>query len=260
MGAPTLSKTWQSLTNFSVATTGNATTDHQQTLLKVKKQLVAFGSSPYSVRSSSNSVSANTSDNWNSNTDLVWNSGAHSWIVLRQTGLGSTSDICIDLLNATVGSLAIYYSPGGYATTSLSTTARPSTLNSDEVPLGPGTFNGPVSQWISAGSSTFSGFVNVFMSTDGQCTRWFVLSTAGAVMHATWIEKIQNPISSLPYPVFGGTTGTQDNLTYTAFSNGAFGVDQTSTASPQSGMRYSNSSLVRVSLGGEFFNGQHVGQ
>ena len=102
--------------------------------------------------------------------DLVWG-GAHSWIVLRQTGLVANCELCIDLSNGDSRNGTIVVSrSAGFA--GGSTVARPTAI--DEVILVSG-----VNIWGTPDSG-FNSKLNVQQSTDGACTRaWFMLDASG---------------------------------------------------------------------------------
>ena len=52
------------------------------------------------VVSSSDSSTADATDNWSTSTDLVWNTGAHSWIVIQFDSITTGVQLCIDLSRA----------------------------------------------------------------------------------------------------------------------------------------------------------------
>ena len=243
MGSPTLSKSWNNTSNVAKLTTGTALTDHQQIMLQWLTALLAFGSC--TVQSSSNSVTASTGNNCTANANFVWNNtgSAHTWFCVRFPGVGATFDVLFDLNSTTISQWTVYFAPGGYQTTGLSTTARPATNNAnDEINVTDGT-----SQWI-ATSGTLGVFVNVWQSTDGQCTRVFCLEhTLGNVYTFFAIEKIQNASSQLSFPAMVCSMPSQDDLIYGSnMSNDTAASDASATNSPMWAARFSNSSVNGV--------------
>jgi len=92
MTVPTNQKTWPTTyLNQAVAAQGSADATSKLLIRTLKNSLIGFASNPWTVRGSSNSVAAGMDqvDRWSANSNLVWNSegSAHSWIVLRQTGI-----------------------------------------------------------------------------------------------------------------------------------------------------------------------------
>jgi len=76
------------------------------------------------VVSSSDSSVADASDNWGSAADLIWSTGAHSWIVLQLDSVFSGFQICIDLSESSYKNEAIVLtSAAGF--TGGTTSARP---------------------------------------------------------------------------------------------------------------------------------------
>ena len=191
MALPTLEKTWQHNVNQSTTTSGTIYTDLKALMYKIKASLVGFASSPWTVVRSSNGVVADASDNWASAADVIWVTGSNrSWIVLQQSGLGSTQ-ICISCspygsTNSDFLNLAISPSAGF---TGGSITARP-TATDERVILSD-------MSWITFNSAV-NTVLHVMMSSTGEQTR--ILIFAGSTVRAQWfIEKLAD--SSLTYPV-----------------------------------------------------------
>jgi hypothetical protein len=111
MTLPTLDKTggaaWQFNVNQDVGGYGVEHEDCADLLYKIKQALTTFGSVPWTVWGSCDGAGGfgnnDLNDRWTADstyTKLKWAaSGAHSWIVLEQSGLGG-AQLCIDLLNA----------------------------------------------------------------------------------------------------------------------------------------------------------------
>lgn len=155
--------------------------------------------------------------------DLIWGSGWHSWIVLRQTGLVANCELCIDLgsSDSRYGS-AVISRAAGFAGGTVS--SRPMAV--DEITL------------VSGGSfwgtpdSGFSSKLNVQMSTDGACTRaWFMLDAGGyAVTRWIMFDKVKAASPSWTNPIVwlwadtSAEGATEKTLTQNAPGYGYSGV------------------------------------
>ena len=120
MAAPTPTETWvfTEINQAISAATGNELA--QKTMLALKNSFAALG---WSVEGSSDSVTADTSDNWGLYTDCVWaGTGAHSWVVLSNATMDI--ELCIDLSNSGVSTCDIVMSRAGFTGYS-STSSRP---------------------------------------------------------------------------------------------------------------------------------------
>lgn len=167
MALPTLVKTWQFNVNNQVTTQATALITNQTQLLAIKNALIGFATNPWAVRYSCDSTVAGTAgdgvDRWASIANLVWAAAgtAHSWIILRQTGIATNYDLCIALEPTSGGgsTLVIVVSPSA-GFTGGTTTARPTAT--DEIAFAP---------FAWANSSNSSARWSVMQSTDGQCTR-----------------------------------------------------------------------------------------
>lgn len=173
---PVLVKTWQLSCNNAQAALGVILTDNRTMLLAIKNQMLAFGTNPWTVDYSCNSVTAGTLadgvDRWAAIANLVWGAagGAHSWIVLKQAGISSTYRLLWSL-EGTSGNgvvLTCVVSPiAGF--TGGTATARP-TATDEAIML--------------SNVSTFSSVDqslrwSVEQSTDGQCTN-IIVAFAGS--------------------------------------------------------------------------------
>src|SRR5574338_1505169 len=101
MALPTLIKTWQIVRNVSIPSLGSTLAHSRRIWKTIKDQMIGFGSNPWTVRGSSNSVAAgmDSVDRWAADANLVWGGGTHSWIVLRQNQIATNYEVCIDLNN-----------------------------------------------------------------------------------------------------------------------------------------------------------------
>lgn len=149
---PAISRSWRYRVN--VDATEASDTAHRATLaLLLKQSLVGAGTgwtdsngssvaapTAWSVVASSDSVTANASDNWVDAGDLVWDTDpdAHSWIVFRHANYFGTSDplfLLLDLSEASAatrgGTMGVYLSRVGFDLTTPVVTTRP--VATDEV-------------------------------------------------------------------------------------------------------------------------------
>lgn len=197
MALPTLSKTWQFNVNNQTTAQGSALADSRKTLRGIKDAMIGFATNPWTVRYSCDSVTAGTAgdgvDRWSADTKLVWaNAGtAHSWIVLRQTGIGPTYELLISCegTSATGSLLTILTSISGFS--GGSRTARPTAT--DELTVASS------GQWISG--SDVSNRWSVMQSTDGQCTR-ILVGFGGNFTTLIVLDKPNNPTTGWSTPNF----------------------------------------------------------
>lgn len=188
MALPTVTKTY--VYNVNNADTGAVTVDatYKNMWYAWKSALVGGG---WTVRSSSNASSASASDLWTSPAAIIGPPGAglaHSWIVLRHPVCAW--DICLDF--NTVGPLLyrgqVAVSRGGYATTGLVTTSRPTTLLSDEQVL----LNNSSTDWC-FGNNNPPYVWHYVRSTDGDVQR-FMLYVADQAVFAMFFDVPQDYI------------------------------------------------------------------
>lgn len=165
-------------------TTVNKAVDNPRYLLAIKNTLisstgwtdsdgyVATLSSPWVVVASSNSTTADTSDNWNSDNDLVYSTGAHSWIVLRQTGIsGQNSEVCFDLTpGGSSFQIAVKWSHNGFDLTNLNTSTSP--VSTDQFIFTKGN------------SLVGSSSLHVSITDGGECTR--IMGYIGGITRILW--------------------------------------------------------------------------
>lgn len=164
MTLPSLTKTYQFNVNQKlVAAQGAASAS--KLIRTIKNSLTGFGLSPWTTQYSCNSVAAGTAgdgvDRWTTDANIVWAAAAspHSWYVLRQTGIATNFELCIDCLASqnmtTVISPSAAFSGG-------TTTARPTAA--DEIVVSSNTYWG-------FNSVAVIHFLHVMQSTDGAVTR-----------------------------------------------------------------------------------------
>lgn len=191
-------------------TTGVYDTDYKILWRNIKNALIdgtgwtdstgaaATLTTPWTVVASSNGTVANTSDNWTTNADIVFAPPptAHSWIVLRQTGLisGQNFEMCIDLKDSATYDVSVAVSFGlGFDVSSPVTTARPTAK--DEY------FWLSNQNWFNSAAS-FNTVLNVCVTDDGQCTRFWG-TVAGAAKTFWAIDRPKNTATGWANPVIG---------------------------------------------------------
>lgn len=197
MALPVLDKTWQFDVNNELTSLANATHDNAQLLIGIKDALIGFALNPWTVVASSDSVVANSSDNWSDpTTDLVWANSPtpHSWIQLRQEEIDTNFEILIEC-PAGYQDLTLVMSPkAGF--TGGDVTTRPTA--SDEVILLNDT------RWLDS-AVTFDARFHVIQSTDGECTRIVAYaSTLTGGPRLMWIfDRVKDPVSGWTTPAIG---------------------------------------------------------
>lgn len=161
MSLPTLIKTWQVSRNNTVPALGSTMATSRRTWRTIKNVMIGFASNAWTVRGSSNAVAfgMDSVDRWAADGDLVWGAGNHSWIVIRQAGMGTNFELCIDLNNGFErwGSLVISYT--GFSGGALD--ARP-TAADEFVWVNNTDFHPELDQQRQ---------IHGWQSTDGECTR-----------------------------------------------------------------------------------------
>lgn len=218
MAYPANTKTWQLQINQTVALSASATVHNQEIANKIKNLLIGFPTLPWTVRYSCNAgiasgvnygaagVAGDGVDRWAiSNAVLTSAAGVitvsndvnvaaaatrHSWIVLRQTGIATNFEICLDLngsAGSTTGSIVASFSAGF---TGGSATARPTAT--DEVTL------------ISANTwglgTNVQHIIHAWQSTDGACTRLQAWSGGTTNDLFLVLDKGQSPVSGWTNP------------------------------------------------------------
>ncbi len=174
MALPTLTKTYEVDPNNAGGTSVSNLEDHQKTLFALKDALTGGGeiaTAPWTVPLSSDGTSAGAADYWTAYTDLVWNTAAHSWIVLECAG-SVGHQLMIDLDNAAAYRVnKIGWSPSGaYVGGDINTAPTAG----DEIQL-----IGANSAWLNNSAGNHTSKVHVSVSTDGDVTRvWVYIGNA----------------------------------------------------------------------------------
>jgi hypothetical protein len=175
---PLLQKTWQGGTTLGgtdlvnqIISEASSEATARFVLFAIKEALKTFNLQPWTVVSSSDSVTADGTDNWATEADLVFRvlgGGIHSWIVLQQASINATTQICFDLDDILASdpnrqNLGIYFSPvDGFTGGDVSN--RPTAA--DELWL-----NGPTLPWLGSMATGISCVLSCIESSDGECTR-----------------------------------------------------------------------------------------
>lgn len=173
MSLPTPAKTHQFNVGQAITAQGTHLATNRRLLRTAINSLVGFGTLPWAVRYSCDSVTAGSAgdavNRWAADSNIVWAAAAsaHSWMVLRQTGIASNYEILISCENGSASGsvLTIYASPSA-AFTGGTTTARPTAT--DEVALLAN------ATWGGVGVSDANAKLQVMQSTDGQVTRLLI--------------------------------------------------------------------------------------
>jgi hypothetical protein len=242
MAMPTYDKTWIFKPNIPLTGRGNSTLTQQQLLYEIKVALTtasgwldrdgaaAVNAHPWIVAASSNASVADLSDNWNSLSDVVAGTN-FSWIVLRQPSINPNFSICFSTFWGAAGnnSFGVFsFSPvDGYTLTGIGTTTTPTATDIYTVAAQGGNTN-----IVNGYSLTYSYVLHVMMSTDGECTRAFLVENTNFVTHMWLMDKPKNPIpewvnptlvcvSPMVYGTASGSTSVQ-GVDYAHLNDGSY--------------------------------------
>jgi hypothetical protein len=209
MALPTLEKTWQYNLN-GVYTKGSAQPGYM--MLGLKNQLKAITTNPWQVVASSDASSVRNigyvgdADLWTAYGSLTWSTGAHSWIVLKQTELdaGGNAMLCIDLNNNSTPYCTMILAPNGFNADG-TTSARPTAVGVSMTLLSGGLWG----TYYDPTYGTYDQRIDVFQSTDGHCTRVFFMRN-GAV--GLWLfDRAKNPRTDWTSPIVGIVAANNQN-------------------------------------------------
>ena len=181
MALPTLSKTWQFNVNNAQLALGTNDADIKALIYAIVSAMLGFSSTPwtvdYSCLTTGNvGTKGDHVNRWSSASALVasYNS-AHSWIVLKQSGISSNFELLIDLKPVNGNNYAfqaiisVSFSAGFTGGTA---TAAP-TATDQQYLLGANISTSQ--QWVNLGTDASLRW-SVMQSTDGQCTRMVAYS------------------------------------------------------------------------------------
>lgn len=180
---PVLTKNWQLDVNNVAGTNSTSLADHRATLFAIKSSLISFIDNPWTVHSSSNAITADASDNWTAASDLVWDTGNHSWIVLIKPTTGSQA--LFNLNETDSRNMEIYWSLGGLFTGG-TISARPTAT--DEITIQTGGF------W-SGGLQAANTWVHVWHEDTGARTRVLVSNDISDPLLFWILDEIANTFS-----------------------------------------------------------------
>lgn len=188
MGALVNEKTWQ-LDVDNLIAFPSVIQMHQDLIFAIKNALVSFATLPWTVISSSDSITAGASDKWLTSANMIWANAptAHAWIVLQQGAGGGQLCIDLDNLSGILGiRLKAIWSPGGNFTGG-TVNARPTAT--DEIDC----MRDAQNYWAANQAIVSTqNILHVWHSTDGLVTR-IGICRSGA-MHTTWrFEAIKDP-------------------------------------------------------------------
>lgn len=221
MALPTIEKTWQQDPNKIVA--ASTSLAEKRALLRGIKDALLVGCKagggglvPWTAVYSCDSVAAGAAgdavDRWDADADLVWATAgsAHSWFVLKQTGIAANFQLLISCEGAATGGhlLTVAYSyNAGF--TGGTTTARP-TATDEIVVLNNG-------NWVN-GNFTAAMRWTAQQSSDGQCTRIWI--GAGGLVVGMWLlDKPKAPRATWTNPAICLVAGTGSASNYPTYAN-----------------------------------------
>lgn len=205
MALPVLVKSWQLSANNQVAAQGSVDATIKRCWLTVKNILIGFSNNPWTVVGSSNGVTAGLDgvDRWNSDSDLLsaGGSSAHSWIVLKQTGISSNFQFLIERNSNNVYEQVLYVSENA-GFTGGTTTARPTATDEQSLMVNPTAF------WRNA---DVQYQIHVWQSTDGACTR-IVACASGVSSQLLILEKPVDAVTGWTRPWYAYAVGSTVNV------------------------------------------------
>ena len=199
----TLEKTWNRIDR--VSTTSSSYSIKHRTLLWEIKDALVTGTGAWTVLGScdGSTYGMDATDRWTDYTKIVFGSNI-SWIVLQQTGMGSSPNYG-QLLIATTNDTSTYKTlyiqfswnsafSGGDLTTKPTASSYCTICNNDDA-------------WLGAfynGSATYKGCV--YKTSDGSCTRVIIgINYTSSKLSSGWIlDTLKNPVSWITKPYLVG--------------------------------------------------------
>jgi len=224
MALPSLEKTWQFNVNQEFRALNSVADCYRQLVLAIKDTLKSFGTSPWTVRGSSDGTTAtdmsspDNTDRWSTISDLVHadDNQPHSWIVLEQPGLGSNAQLLIQFAvdNTQFQSgtkqrfMWVIFSPTGTFTGG-TTSSRPTAT--DEIILMNGDdnssfFDGTILEKI---NDQFSFVLHGMQSTDGESTR-IIVCHRGASKAFWLLDQMQDAVTGIATPACAVISSTSE--------------------------------------------------
>lgn len=255
-----LEKTWQFDVNNAIGATGTNLTTMRNLWLSIKNALIGFGTLPWTVRYSCDSVVAGAAndlvDRWDTNTDLTWatqdtGTAARSWIVLRNT---DGVEILLECRNSSSSgngrALRIVMSPAAHFTGG-TTLARPTATDEVVIVNGDSATASCMGGGNGGGTTDGAWAHHVLHSTDGLVTMVIVCRN-GFATGFWYIGRLSLPVTGFTFPVvgcaWGGSTTTFATEGGSTIANMLEGVDSNVT-NPHAAFRHSgtNGRLFAVS-------------
>lgn len=193
---PTPAITWRFRNNESM-TAPDALLHRARMMLEIKESMIVNNtgwtdgdgaavspSSAWTVRASSDSITADGTDRWSAQSDIVWDTSgsAHSWIVLNHPNFfaaGVALEVLFDCSqfsaaenNAVIG---VFFSMAGFDLGAPTVTNRPTALDEREVLPQDGTLaTAPWQGPATVDAAHRAGRLNVHMSDDARYVRWYI--------------------------------------------------------------------------------------
>lgn len=221
MALPAVSRTWQYQVDNTVAGQGTALAQNQNLMFAIKQALKAAGSwksradgaitptGGWTCVGSSDSSTSNMTgtDLWAAATNLVWAAAAspHSWIVLKQTGIGANLHVLIDLSNSNTSIATIIISHTGFGVafggTDGTASVAPTALNSNTILS--------ASNWGGTTTTATATVAHVLLTADGKSTRIILCRNSNCC--AQWnfeLLSVEQAGWTNPYLAGGRGSGT----------------------------------------------------
>jgi hypothetical protein len=221
MSLPTVVKTWQKNVNNLQAAQGSSLLDNTLAIWNIKQALLGFGT-PLVMDYSCNSVTAGTKadgvDRITTAANIVRaaGAGAHSWFVLKMTGIHTNAEILFDFnLAAGNGSAALISVSTTVGFTGGSTTVSPTA--SDQVQIN------TVTNLFTSLSTDLAVRWSVWLSTDLQSFR-VIMAAAGNVISAWLVDVPTNVVTGWSNPWFGFIQQNAPIISTLCSSSGATGI------------------------------------
>ena len=222
MGYISLDKTWNVVSCVVDSSIYTVVADQNKRALYLLKE--AFVTAGWVVTQSSDGTNVGSSgnlpaDRWTDYSKLIWaiNPTAHSWVVLKNTAIGTNFSVCLDC-NFGSGSTQIITVTATYGGYQAGTIQNRPVVNT-----------GCVEHTFSSITSNTSGVSNnhgyaVIYSSDGTCIRVFSSYDGTGVNYTTYsgfamlFEKLKNPTSLLSYNYVAIVSSSASSLLAYGFS------------------------------------------
>jgi len=214
MAIPARTRTYSYGVNQTFRSTGVALSDAQRLMRALKNSLKTLGSGAWTVVKSSDGTTVDTSDLWDADAKLIWGTGSHSWIVLRQIGMATNFELCIDLNSATTTNATLAVSFAAGFVTGGTASARP-TASDEKVLIS-------AAAWHSIPAST-NHQLHVMVGHDGKVTRFF-FTAANALRGYADFSVAKGTITQWANPSVAFWTSTLPSTTNLWAAANVFGI------------------------------------